>query len=71
MQGANDVAQQVVEAHGFEVFDPFPASLHGLRQWFDNHGRDVQHSDVLSDLVTQMLINQICGPASTQRLIAS
>ena len=60
MQVANEVARQVVEANGFEVFDPFPAGMHSVRSWYDGSGSDVQHSDVLSDLVTQMLLNQIC-----------
>ena len=51
-------AREVVEAAGFEVFDPFPAGLHAeAPRWYD----DSQHSDTLSDLVTQMLISQICA----------
>ena len=60
MKGANDVAREEIEASGFEVFDPFPATLHAKKGWFDQGGRDLQHSDALSDLVTQMLLNQIC-----------
>ena len=56
----NQVARQVVEAAGFEVFDPFPLMFHSASSWFDKGGSDSLHSDVLSDLVTQMLINQIC-----------
>jgi hypothetical protein len=59
--GANDVAREVVSAAGFEVFDPFPATMHARMHWFDKGGRDLQHSDVLSDLVTQMLLNQLCA----------
>ena len=61
MKGANDIARQVIEASGFEVFDPFPATLHAKKGWFDQGGRDLQHSDALSDLVTQLLLNQICN----------
>tara|TARA_B110001452_G_scaffold90019_1_gene73926 strand:+ start:236 stop:2053 length:1818 start_codon:yes stop_codon:yes gene_type:complete len=56
----NRVAREVVESAGFEVFDPYPASLHAKPRWFDLNGRDNQHSDMLSDLVTQMLLSQIC-----------
>ena len=57
----NEVARDVVESAGFEVFDPFPAGLHAESpNWYD----DSQHSDTLSDLVTQMLISQICVPPS-------
>ena len=61
MQVANAVAREVVEGAGFEVFDAFSAALHAMPQWYDEGGRDNQHSDVLSDLVTQMLLNQICA----------
>lgn len=58
MAAVNEVAREVVEAAGFEVFDPFPAGLHAeAPRWYD----DSQHSDTLSDLVTQMLISQICA----------
>lgn len=66
MKGANDVARQVIEGGGFEVFDTFPATMHAMKHWFDQGGKDVQHSDALSDLVTQMLLNQICGPAAAE-----
>lgn len=56
----NRVAREVVESAGFEVFDPFPASMHAQPRWFDLNGHDNQHSDMLSDLVTQMLLSQIC-----------
>lgn len=58
---ANDVAREVVEAAGFEVFDTFSAALHALPEWYDEGGKDNQHSDVISDLITHMLLNQLCG----------
>ena len=57
---ANQVARQIVEASGFEVFDTFPALLHAAPRWYDEHGKHALHADQLSDLVTQMLINQLC-----------
>ena len=65
----NRVAREVVESAGFEVFDPYPASLHAKPRWFDLNGRDNQHSDMMSDLVTQMLLSQIClaQPGATAR----
>ena len=57
---ANQVARQIVEASGFEVFDTFPALVHAAPRWYDEHGHDALHADQLSDLVTQMLINQLC-----------
>ena len=57
---ANMAAREIVEGHGYEVFDPFPATQHADHRWFDLNGKDSLHSDVLSDLVTQMLINQLC-----------
>ena len=57
----NKVARKIVEGSGFEVFDTFPAFLHANGGWFDNGGRDALHSDVLSDLVTQMILGHICG----------
>ena len=60
MVAANDAAREVVERAGFEVFDPFPLGLHAQYRWYDQNRKDMQHSDVLSDLLTQMLINQIC-----------
>ena len=56
----NAIAREVVEAHGFEVFDPTAALMHASPSWYDLAGKDALHSDVLSDTVTQMLINQIC-----------
>ena len=60
LQVGNQVARQVVEAHGYEVFDPYPATEHAATAWFDQGGRDSLHSDAVSDLVTQMFINQLC-----------
>jgi hypothetical protein len=57
---ANQVARQIVEASGFEVFDTFPAFVHAAPRWYDVQGNDALHADQLSDLVTQMLINQLC-----------
>ena len=60
MMAANAAAREVVEAHGFEVFDPTQALVHAEPQWYDLNGRDALHSDALSDLITQTLINQLC-----------
>lgn len=69
----NAVARRAVEVAGFEVFDPFAATLHARAEWFDvlhagrggrsNQGVNYQvHSaEALSDMVTQMLLNQLCG----------
>jgi hypothetical protein len=67
MRVVNQVARQVIEEAGFEVFDPFPASAHAISSWFDKNGKDNQHADVLGDLVVQMLLNQLCHPASHWR----
>ena len=60
MRAANAIAREVVEGHGFEVFDPSVALIHASPQWYDLNGKDALHSDPISDLITQMLINQIC-----------
>ena len=70
MRVVNQVARRVVEEAGFEVFDPFPASLHAPSSWFDQNGQDVQHSDVLGDMVAQMLLNQLCAPAKAGKPLA-
>lgn len=57
---ANAAAREIVEAHGYEVFDPYPATQHAARGWYDLGGKDSLHVDSLSDLITQMLINQLC-----------
>ena len=54
------VAREVVEAYGFEVFDAFPATQHAPPSWFDERGEDAIHADVLSDMTTQMFINHLC-----------
>ena len=61
---ANQVARQIVEASGFEVFDTFPAFVHAAPRCYDVQGNDALHADQLSDLVTQMLINQLCDDPS-------
>ena len=60
MAVANDAAREVVEAAGFEVFDAFPATAHIHPTWYDNNGKDNQHSDFVSDLTVHMLLNQVC-----------
>ena len=60
LQVGNAVAREIVEAHGFEVLDPYPATEAADLKWFDNGGKDSLHTDVLSDLTTQMIINHIC-----------
>ena len=83
----NQVARRLVENAGFEVFEPWAATLHASPRWFDalpplsprarrkarvsdgsRHGKeqrglqyDSQHAEALSDMVTQMLINQLCA----------
>ena len=56
----NAVAREIVEAHGFEVFDPYPATQHAAYSWFDMGGKDSLHADAVSDLTTHMLLNQLC-----------
>ena len=78
----NSVARRAVEEAGFEVFDPWAATLHASASWFDAlptargrkrnsrgevEGRgleyEVHSAEAVSDMVTQMLINQLCTPA--------
>eukprot|EP00966_Prymnesium_polylepis_P193493 4484982-Prymnesium_polylepis.1 len=61
MQVANEVARQVVESYGFEVFDPFALGLHAPSHWYNMNGVDNQHSDALADAMTQTLVNQLCN----------
>ena len=61
MQGANEVARQVVESYGFEVFDSFALGLHAPSHWYNMNGVDNQHSDALADAMTQTLVNQLCN----------
>ena len=58
---ANQMVREIVERRGYEVFDPYPALQHVPASWFDVGGRDALHADAVSDLVTQMLINQLCN----------
>ena len=71
---ANDVARSVIEAAGFEVFDPWAATLHASPSWFDalpSRRRakagagvglefEVHKAEAISDMVTQMFVNQLC-----------
>ena len=73
----NSVARRAVEEAGFEVFDPWAATLHASASWFDalptargrkrrdGDGRgleyEVHSAEAVSDMVTQMLINQLCA----------
>ena len=81
----NALARRLVEASGFEVFDPFAATLHADAHWFDalpsarsgakrRRKRDsdekgsalsgieyeIHNAEAVSDMVTQMLLNQLC-----------
>jgi len=67
MAVANAAAREVVEAAGFEVFDAFPATAHIHPTWYDNNGKDNQHSDFVSDLTVHMLLNQVCHPDAAAR----
>ena len=65
---ARSAAEQAVEAAGFEVFDTFAATLHADERWFDDPparaqapGGSIHASEALSDMVTQMLLNQLCA----------
>ena len=65
MAVANEVARRIVEEAGFEVFDAFPVTFHAENTWMD----DQQHSDTLSDLLTQVLLNQLCRPGQSARRV--
>ena len=54
----NAVARELVEAAGFEVFDPFAATLHASPTWFD---KDERQAEPLADLLAQMLANTLCN----------
>ena len=62
----NVLARQMVEAAGFEVFDPFAATLHADPGWFDRTSSGgalpyaTEAAEALSDLITQLLIHQLC-----------
>ena len=64
MLQVNDVARRLVRAAGFEVFDPLAATLHADRRWFDKE--DERQAEALADLITQMLINQLCNADRTR-----
>jgi hypothetical protein len=61
----NKVARAIVLRAGFEVFDPFALTLHARPQWFDReHGAReyaTYEAEALSDMLTQLLINQLCS----------
>ena len=84
MATVNEVARRVVEHAGFEVFDPYAATLHASPTWFDaitparerpHHGGkraarasrtpgleyEIHAAETVSDMVTQMLLHQLCG----------
>lgn len=65
VQVFNEVARRAVEAAGFEVFDTFAATLHADERWFDEpparEQASIHASEALSDMVTQMLLNQLCA----------
>ena len=86
----NAVARQIVEGAGFEVFDPWAATLHAAPSWFDalptaargsrRAGRpgappgaptgleyEIHDAEAVSDMVTQMLLNQLCNAGSVDR----
>jgi len=58
--------QAMVEAAGFEVFDAFGVTLHAPAEWFDDVRYGVKYklheAEALSDVVTQLLLNQLCNP---------
>lgn len=67
------MARQLVEAAGFEAFDPWAATLHAAPSWFDplptvrgGHRKtggleyEIHSAEALSDMVTQMFLNQLC-----------
>ena len=59
----NHIASELVKGAGFEVFDPLPATLHASPAWLDGStaSETLGLHDTISDLITQMLINQICN----------
>lgn len=50
-----------VAPQGFEVFDPFAATLHASPKWFE---KDERQAEPLADLMVQMLANKLCGAAA-------
>ena len=72
---ANSLAKRMVEAAGFEVFDPFGITLHADPRWYDGSGgsggpHDAQSQmEATSDVLTQMLISTVlCASAKTSLL---
>jgi hypothetical protein len=74
MATANEVARRIVEQAGFEVFDPFAATLHASPSWFDalpatavrarrskGLAFEIHTAEAVSDMMTQMLLNQLCA----------
>jgi hypothetical protein len=61
----NAIAKHMVEAAGFEVFDPSAATLHADPRWYDwlNGPREYDDRKIepVSDLTAQLLINQLCS----------
>jgi hypothetical protein len=68
---ANALARQIVLEAGFEVFDPFSATFHASPLWLEAPSTSVEAlgaHEVVSDLITQMLVNQLCNvPGDTQK----
>ena len=63
---ANAIAKRLVLAAGFEVFEgAFAATLHAEPRWYDRASGQLEYDarkiEPTSDLITQLLINQICG----------
>jgi hypothetical protein len=77
MHAANTLARQLVEEAGFEVFDGFAPTLHAHPRWYDTLNyriggkvvalSDLVHIEVLSDTLTQLLVNQICDRAAESK----
>ena len=64
-QAVNAMARRLVEAAGFEVFDPFAVTLHAPPTWFDRERTPLEYStqdaEAVSDVHTQLLVNQLCA----------
>jgi hypothetical protein len=75
MATVNEVAKRIVEQAGFEVFDPFAATLHASPSWFDalpasatavrahrskGLAFEIHSAEAVSDMMTQMSLNQLC-----------
>ena len=67
MATVNEVAKRIVEQAGFEVFDPFAATLHASPSWFDalpatavrarrskGLAFEIHRAEAVSDMMTQM-----------------